>query len=67
VDAVATKCRYERSADGMKVSGSRVTQRHVASPDDVALSRGEGLLVPLEEVNNPQVLGQTSVAGEQYL
>lgn len=40
------------------MSGARVTQRHVAGADDVAYAAGKGLLVPLEEVDDPRVGGQ---------
>jgi hypothetical protein len=59
--------RYERSAEGQKMSGARVTQRHVASEEDLAYHGGEGLLVPLEEVDNPEVLGQKAPTGAEYL
>ena len=59
--------RYERSAEGLKMSGARVTQRHVASEEDLAYHEGQGLLVPLDEVNNPEVLGQKAPAGADFL
>lgn len=59
--------RYERSAEGQKMSGARVTQRHVASDEDVAYHSGQGLLVPLEEVDNPEVLGQKAPSGADFL
>lgn len=49
--------RYERSPEGNKMAGARVTQRHVASQDDIAYHEGQGLLVPLSEVDNPTVGG----------
>jgi hypothetical protein len=49
------------------MSGARITQRHVASAEDVAYAEGKGLLVPLEEVDDPRVLGQVPAAGEEYL
>ena len=39
------------------MAGARVTQRHVASHDDIAYHEGQGLLVPLSEVDNPTVGG----------
>lgn len=39
---------YERSAAGQKMSGARLTQRHVASAEDLAYHEGKGLLVPLQ-------------------
>jgi hypothetical protein len=39
------------------MSGARITQRHVASAEDVAYAEGKGLLVPLEEVDDPRVGG----------
>ncbi len=36
---------YERSAAAQKMSGARITQRHVASEEDVAYAEGRGLLV----------------------
>lgn len=39
------------------MAGARVTQRHVASQDDIAYHEGQGLLVPLSEVDNPTVGG----------
>ena len=59
--------RYERSPAGQKMMGGRVTQRHVASVEDIALHEGQGLLIPLSEVDNPEVLGQPSVLGGDYL
>ncbi|PSC76152.1 solanesyl diphosphate synthase [Micractinium conductrix] len=59
--------RYERSAAAQKMSGARITQRHVASDEDVAYAAGKGLLVPLDEVDNPQVLGQTTASGDEFL
>ncbi|KAL4515886.1 hypothetical protein Ndes2526B_g00602 [Nannochloris sp. 'desiccata'] len=59
--------RYERSAEGQKMSGARVTQRHVASEEDLAYHSGQGLLVPLEEVDNPEVLGQKAPSGADFL
>lgn len=51
----ASPRRYERSPKGQRMSGARITQRHVASEEDVAYHEGRGMLVPLEEVDNPQV------------
>jgi len=59
--------KYERSAEGQKMSGARVTQRHVASEEDLAYHGGQGLLVPLEEVDNPEVLGQKAPSGADFL
>jgi hypothetical protein len=59
--------RYERSAEGQKMSGARVTQRHVASEEDLAYHSGQGLLVPLDEVDNPEVLGQKAPSGADFL
>ena len=59
--------RYERSPEGQKMSGARITQRHVASEEDVAYHEGAGLLVPLSEVDDPQVLGQTPAPGADFL
>jgi hypothetical protein len=59
--------RYERSAAGLKMAGARVTQRHVADADDVAYHRGQGLLVPLEDVDSQEVLGQQPRAGDDCL
>lgn len=59
--------RYERSYEGQKVSGARVTQRHVASEEDMAYHEGRGLLVPLESVGDPKVLGQQQSFGEQFI
>lgn len=50
-------CRYERSPEANKMAGARVTQRHVASQEDVAYHEGRGLLVPLSEVDSPEVGG----------
>lgn len=61
------KLRYERSAEGQKMSGARITQRHVASEEDVAYHEGRGLLIPLSEVDNPVVLGQQAPIGSQFL
>lgn len=93
------------------MSGARITQRHVASDEDVAYAEGRGLLVsilcpcdalflcaplrhtlvcvaclfvslfaeatrsalhvpfqvPLDEVDNPAVLGQQPASGDDYL
>lgn len=49
------------------MAGARVTQRHVASEEDVAYHEGRGLLVPLEEVDNPHVLGQMPTPGADFL
>lgn len=59
--------RYERSAAAQKMSGARITQRHVASEEDMAYASGKGLLVPLDEVDSPQVLGQVPASGDEYL
>ncbi|KAI3430560.1 hypothetical protein D9Q98_005153 [Chlorella vulgaris] len=59
--------RYERSAAAQKMSGARITQRHVASAEDLAYAEGKGLLVPLEEVDDPLVLGQVPLTGDEYL
>ena len=59
--------RYERAPEGLKMTGARVTQRHVASDDDIALSSGKGLLISLDEVNNPGVLGQQRPQGADFL
>lgn len=59
--------RYERSYEGQKMSGARVTQRHVAGKEDLAYHEGRGLLVPLESVDNPKVLGQEQAYGAQFL
>jgi hypothetical protein len=59
--------RYERSKEGIKMAGARVTQRHVASEEDIAYHSGQGLLVPLEEVDNVEILGQTAPSGADYL
>lgn len=37
--------RYERSTSAQKMSGARITQRHVASEEDLAYAGGKGLLV----------------------
>jgi hypothetical protein len=49
------------------MSGARLNQRHMASPEDVAYAEGRGLLVPLDEVDDPRVswLGGAVVAGGQ--
>lgn len=49
--------RYERSPEGNKMAGARLTQRHVASAEDEAYHKGKGILVPLSEVDNPDVRG----------
>ncbi|GAB4816115.1 hypothetical protein N2152v2_003161 [Parachlorella kessleri] len=59
--------RYERSPAGQRYSGARITQRHVASEEDVAYHEGRGMLVPLDEVDNPKVLGQEEAQGAAYL
>lgn len=59
--------RYERSSSAQKMSGARITQRHVASEDDLAYASGKGLLVPLEEVDSPEVLGQRPATGDDFL
>ena len=59
--------RYERSAEGQRLSGARVTQRHVASEEDMAYHKGQGLLVPLQEVDNPEILGQQVPTGANYM
>lgn len=53
-------CSYERSVEGQKMAGARLTQRHVASPEDLAYHEGKGLLVPLRDVDDPRVLGQVA-------
>ena len=59
--------RYERSPEAQRMSGERVTQRHVASAEDEAYHKGRGLLVPLSAVDDPAVLGQAHPAGADYL
>lgn len=44
-----------------------MTQRHVASADDIALSEGQGLLVPLQDVDKPGTLGQRNIQGGNFL
>jgi hypothetical protein len=46
------------------MSGARITQRHVASAEDLAYAEGKGLLVPLEEVDDPLVSCGAAVQGE---
>lgn len=97
--------RYERSAAAQRLSGARITQRHVASEEDLAYAEGRGLLVrrgcrgcrgrpgrcclpptrlpfspparpalpplisqvPLDEVDDPAVLGQQPATGDEFL
>jgi len=61
------KLRYERSAHSQKMFGSRVSQRHIASEEDMAYEKGAGLLVPLQDVDDPAILGQIPAAGADYL
>jgi len=57
--------RYERSPEGMRMTGSKVTQRHVAGPEDLET---QGLLVSLDKVNDPLVLGQEqTTTGADYM
>ncbi|RMZ56210.1 hypothetical protein APUTEX25_002400 [Auxenochlorella protothecoides] len=58
---------YERSHEGNKMAGARLTQRHVASKEDAAYHEGKGLLVPLSEVDNPLILGQVAPAEADLL
>ena len=44
-----------------------MTQRHIASEDDLAMHSGQGLLVSLDDVNNPEVLGQKGPSGADFL
>jgi hypothetical protein len=57
--------RYERSPEGMRMTGSKVTQRHVAGPEDLET---QGLLVSLDKVDDPVVLGQEqTITGADYM
>ena len=47
--------------------GSSVVQRHVALPADVAIHVGKGITVPVENIDNPEVLGQTPRPGDKYM
>ncbi|KDD75977.1 hypothetical protein H632_c410p0 [Helicosporidium sp. ATCC 50920] len=59
--------RYERSAEGGRMAGGRLTQRHVASSEDLAFARGEGVLVQLPSISDPVVLGQDRTVGDECL
>jgi hypothetical protein len=49
------------------MSGARVTQRHIASEQDVAYHKGRGLLVPLDEVDAVIAPSQQQPPGGDYL